>query len=173
MSFRMLSVYGPYRIPFERHSTSRKRKMILAEHGRMFWEKLKDKQILKKQGCYVFALQAGRGATPWYVGKSGKSFQQECFASHKLNRYNAALFAGKQGTPVLFFVALPGKKSKVAVRVINDIETYLIQTAKLANPKLLNKSKSKSPKWGISHVVRGGKGKANRSEGTFCNMLSL
>ncbi|MEW5796295.1 MAG: hypothetical protein AB1772_08020 [Candidatus Zixiibacteriota bacterium] len=147
--------------------------MIAATHGKVFWQKLKDKSILRKQGCYVFALRAGKGATPWYVGKSGKSFQQECFAAHKLVKYSQALFAGKQGAPVLFFVALPGKKNKIAVRVIYEIETYLIQTAKVANPKLLNKSQSKPPKWGIAHVVRGGKGKRNKTDVAFCNMLSL
>jgi hypothetical protein len=173
MSLRMLHVFGPFRIPVQKHPRFRKVKLIEAKHGRAFWEKLKDRQIAKKQGCYVFALRAGKGATPWYVGKAGKSFKQECFGFHKLSLYNSALFSGKQGTPVLFFVALPGKKNRVAAKIINQIETYLIQIAKLANPDLLNKKKTKPLRWGIAHVIRGGKGKATAGERTFLNMLDL
>jgi len=147
--------------------------MISGEHGRMFWAKLKDTLISKKQGCYVFALRAGRGATPWYVGKAGKSFQQECFGSHKLIKYNTALFAGRVGSPVLYFVALPGKKKKISAKILSDLETYLIRVAKDSNPKLLNKINTKPPKWGIAHVVRSGQGKLTKGESSFRKMLDL
>ncbi len=172
MNPRMLKVYGPYKVPFTRQSHG-SGKMIEGKHMREFAEDLPDRFIMAKQGCYIFALRAGRGATPWYIGKSGKSFRQECFTPHKLNKYNRALFEGKRGTPVLYFVALPGQKKKISAKIITEVETYLIGIAKAANPKLLNVSKTKPPKWGILGVVRSRTGKPSATETAFRKMMCV
>lgn len=172
MGFRMLKVFGPFKVPSQRHKSGAGR-MIGREHDIPFWNKANSPLLKRKQGCYIFALRAGRGATPWYVGKAGKSFQQECFTPDKLNKYNEALFKGKKGTPVLFFVALPDKKKKIAASIIKDIETHIIRLAKDANPHILNKSKTKSPRWGIERVIRGKQGKPNSNETAFRKMLGL
>lgn len=172
MGFRMLSVLGPFKVPFHKHSLGFG-KRIEKEHQNQFWTKANEPFLMKKQGCYVFALQAGRGSTPWYVGKAGKSFQQECFTSDKLNKYNRALFAGRKGSPVLFFVTLSGKKKKIGTSTIRDVETYLIKVAMETNPNLLNKSKTRRPAWGIKGVCRGGMGKPTGRERAFRKMLGL
>jgi len=172
MSRKMLKVFGPYKVPVRKQKSGHG-KMIDKEHECKFWDKIRDEGLERKQGCYIFALRAGRGATPWYVGKAGKSFEQECFALDKLNKYNKALFEGKKGTPVLFFVALDGKKKKIAGKTIKEVETYLIQVAKDANRELINKSKTKPPNWGITRVVRGGQGRPLAAELLFRTMLGF
>ena len=172
MGFRMLSVKGPIKVQFNKQRSGHG-KRIEKEHQNPFWQRASEPLLEKKQGCYVFALRAGRGSTPWYVGKASKSFQQECFTSDKLQKYNRALFGGKKGSPVLFFVTLPGKKMKISARTIKDVETYLIGVAKETNPNLLNKSKTKTPAWGIKAVYRGGQGKPNQTERAFRKMLGL
>jgi hypothetical protein len=151
MSRKMLKVFGPYKVPVRKQKSGRG-KMIDKEHERQFWEKIRDQELEKKQGCYIFALRAAKGATPWYVGKAGKSFQQECFTSDKLNKYNKSLFDGRQGTPVLFFVALEGRKKKISSQTIKEVETYLIRVAKEANRDLINKSKTKPPNWASNEL---------------------
>ena len=57
-------------------------------------------------------------------------------------QYNKLLFKGLKGTPVMFFVALPGAKKKIPTLDIDDIETFLIQSAKSRNPEVLNSKKT-------------------------------
>jgi hypothetical protein len=172
MSKTMLKVFGPYKVPIRKPKSGRG-KRIDKEHEREFWDVIHDEELKRKQGCYIFALRAAKGATPWYVGKAGISFQQECFSPDKLNKYNRSLFDGKQGTPVLFFVALDGKKKKIAKQTIKEVEAYLIRVAKEANPDLINRSKTKPPNWGIMRVVRGGMGKPSVAESLFRTMMGF
>ena len=170
---RMLQVYGPFAVPFAR-IRARSSKWIGNEHSKRFWDKVRDSHLHKKQGCYVFCLRAGKGFTPWYVGKAAKSsFQKECFTPHKLNKFNEALSKGKNGTPILFFIALSGKKIKIGAAIIEEVETFLIRAGKDANPSLLNKSKTKPSNWGITGVIRGQQGKPKKVEVAFSKMMAI
>lgn len=81
---------------------------VSAENRRTFRAQLEAKHpgLASAVGCYVFAIRAGRGILPWYVGKTCKQgFVQECFEPHKLNHYNEVLYSKERGTPVLYLVA--------------------------------------------------------------------
>ncbi len=74
-------VVGPYEIPCDKTGTI---KFIdYKEHIVEFWENVKT-GIKEKKGFYVFALKAGRGYSPWYIGKTNPSLEKECFDSEKI-----------------------------------------------------------------------------------------
>jgi hypothetical protein len=127
----------------------------------------------EKQGCYIFALRAGKGYTPWYVGKTKKqNFQKECFATYQLGKYNQALF-GRNGSPVMFFVAPGGNKNVLPKEVISEMERFLIQQGHYENPKILNKANARHPEWGIKGVLRSGQGQPNSDAKAFRRMMGL
>jgi hypothetical protein len=139
-----------------------------------FWEEAY--YFKEKQGCYVFAVRAARGYTPWYVGKTNKSFKEECFTDNKLVKYNNVLHPKNEklhGKPVIFFIAPPGGKKKVRKKIVNELETFLIRTAKFTNPKLMNKMNVKLPDWGIKGVIRGGSGSPTSEARSFSKMMDL
>ena len=141
MSEKRLEMFGPISIPCD---VDGKKKCILDQNVKEFWNDTIAQQMEKKQGCYIFALKAGHGYTPWYIGKTTKTFKQESFALHKIKKYNECLWGGKKGTPVMFFIALPGHRNKVPALVIKDIEKFLIQSAALKNPNILNSHHTKN-----------------------------
>jgi hypothetical protein len=138
-----------------------------------FLEKLNEHGLASKNGCYIFALKAGKGYSPWYVGKATKSMKQECMALASMRHYNAVLANGDKGTPVMFFVVPEGAKNKVGKNVCDDIETFLIQSAYKANPALRNIQKTKVPEWSIKGLVRSGQGRPTKTEESFKTMMGL
>jgi hypothetical protein len=57
-------------------------------------------------GCYVFAVRAGKGFNPYYVGQACKrSILAEALNPSNREKYNKVL-GDRQGTPVLFFIPL-------------------------------------------------------------------
>lgn len=167
-----LVTYEPIEIPFRRLQNGSV-KQITAQNVAQFWGKPEARRIAEKQGCYVFALRAAKGYRVWYVGKATKSFEQECFAHHKLNHYNEVLFDGRKGTPVLFIVAPDGKKKKVPEDLCDEIETFLIQAAYVENPDIKNRQKTKIPTWTIAGVVRRSKGAVSTKAQVFRIMMGL
>jgi len=171
MQTTALETFGPVKIPFVGVG---KMKHIRDEHIAEFWGQAIARDMVKKQGCYVFALQASKGFVPWYVGKASKTFKQEIFTDHKIKKYNQLLWEGKKGTPVMFFVALPANLRKVPVKVINDMEKFLIQSAVLKNEDVLNTHNTKNlPEWSIKGVVRASKGKPSAKSQVFKTMMGL
>src|SRR2546425_8953834 len=69
----------------------------------------------------------------------------------------------EKGTPILFLVASPLGKGRVNVKVIDDLENFLIQNAKAKNPHLVNKTGTKEADWAIQGVVRRKGGKTSAS----------
>jgi hypothetical protein len=167
-----LIVLGPYSIPHEKLSKGTS-KQITKENAKSFWEQEEVTQAAMKQGCYIFALKAGKGFTPWYVGKATKNFKQEALHQIKLTYYNEVIFKGKRGKPVIFLIAKPSNLKKIPSKQINDLEKFLIQSAYYKNPELKNKQNANQPGWGIAGVIRGGKGKACINAKQFKNMLNL
>lgn len=100
--------------------------------------------ISTAHGVYMFAMRAGNGYTPWYVGKTvrRRGFSQEVFDSHKLVHYNKVLRAYKSGTPVIFLVYPVTPVNSVIRRPrhseVDWVERHLISVAIEANPKLRN-----------------------------------
>jgi hypothetical protein len=162
------SVEGPFEVAVYQGKAGR---TITDENVKTFWA---DNQVLaKRRGCYVFGIRAGKGWTPGYVGKATKSFKQEVFAHHKLTRYQQFLADYQKGTPVLFFVVLPVKKGKANAAHIGDLERFLIQTGMAANSDLLNIKGTKEAEWGISGVLRSGKGKPSKAAADFRKLMKL
>lgn len=163
-------VYGPFKIPFDGNV----QKKVKDSELNKFWQQGDLKKIQKKQGLYIFALQAGKGYTPWYVGKTAKQdFVKECFTTDKLNKYNKTLFKGLKGTPVMFFIARPGNKKKAPNAIVDNMETFFIQEAKYKNSGLLNTQKAKLPEWGIDGVIRSGKGTSSKQSRGFKKLMGL
>jgi hypothetical protein len=167
-----LEIIGPVSIPFQTNGKGSAKHIGNAE-VKAFWASNGAKEIAQKQGCYVFALKAARGYRPWYVGKATKSMEQECMEPHKLNHYNQVLFKGNKGTPVLFFVVLGGNKKKVSAAVIDEMETFFIQTVLTKHPEIQNIQKTNLPKWTVKGVVRGGQGKPKQNASDFRKMMGL
>lgn len=129
--------YGGFEIP---------RKNKIVDHASLegFWNSVEQEEGLSSaKGCYVFAVKAGRGMRPWYVGQAGgeRGFKQEVFGDHKLKHYNG-LISGQRGTPFMFFIAAKTAKDrfrKVSGLELNWVENFLISLAVEANGNLLNK----------------------------------
>lgn len=166
-----LMVYGPFDVDFEDRPGG---KIITSKHGSAFWSMPKVSGLKAKQGCYVFAMRAGKGFKPWYVGKASKGFAGETFTDHKRNLYQEALSWGHKGTPVLFFVAPPDKKRKVPSNALSHMEKELIQFAAKKNPKLCNTHhRNNLPQWTIKGVIRAAPGKPNAREKKFSKMMNI
>ena len=104
-------VAGPFPIPYDAPKTGTSKHIAVA-HAKSFWDDAATRRLQSATGCYVFALKTGPGFSPWYVGKATKGFGQEVFTDHKLRIYNEVVFAGRKGTPVLFFVVRPGRRAR-------------------------------------------------------------
>ena len=168
-----LCVMGFVEIPFETTGKGNKHKQITKINRKEFFEKEDFQSISNKQGCYVFALKAAQGFTPWYVGKTKISMINECMTDGKLIPYNEVLFRGLNGKPVMFFVVPPGDKKKIPQKIIDEIETFLIRNARLKNDKLKNKQKIKPLQWSIKGVFNSARGGPETEAKSFKKMIGL
>ena len=151
-----------------------KAKRISKENGKEFWEKPEVIFLKHKQGCYIFALRAGKGFTPWYVGKATKTLEQEAFTSHKRgDHYNKILRNGGIGTPVMLYAAQSGTKRKIPPKEISHMEKTLIEYAAHKNPKLSNVKSRSVPRWGIKGVIRSPKGTHSATSKVFKSMMKM
>lgn len=135
------SIHGPYRMHRRKGLVDTSKEAI-----RDFWKQVEDDEpyVSNSCGCYVFAIRAGKGVRPWYVGLAEKqSFEHECYSIHKINIYNEAL-AERKGTPILFLIARRtngekfSKPSSNGHRSAQLLETLLIGSALDKNPDLMN-----------------------------------
>jgi hypothetical protein len=108
-----------------------------------FWQSVEDaRQGLQDAiGCYIFAIRAGRGTKPWYVGKTERSFRQEAWQPGKLLLFSKHLDSRKRGTPVLYLIAKQTSRGRFAKgsRSVKPLEEMLIGQCLLRNHRLLNK----------------------------------
>lgn len=167
MALTLFNVKGPFTVPLYEGVDSK----MVTEDLSQFWAHCES--IKPLVGCYVFAIRAGKGFTPLYVGKTTNSFEKECFTDHKIKHYNYGLASYKKGTPVMFFIAYPAKKGKTNAADVKDLEDFLIQVGRRINPDLRNIKGVKQPSWGIKGVIRGGKGKATTSETALRRVFGL
>ena len=138
------TIHGPFEIKRQGKTVNH-----LATELKKFWSEI-DEQFEGLSfacGCYLFALKAGKGSTPWYVGKAEKqSFSKEVFNSHKVQYYND-IIANQKGKPIIFILAKRTRKkkfvkpSKNGHSDIDFLETLLIGAALGKNRDLLNKKK--------------------------------
>ncbi|XXF79736.1 hypothetical protein P2318_08235 [Myxococcaceae bacterium GXIMD 01537] len=163
------AVYGPFKVPLEPGKNGK----MIARDLSGFWAGVGDVRWMR--GVYVFAMRAGRGYTPIYVGKAAKqSFEHESFAIQKLaHHYGPALLDFRKGSPVIFFVAHPASRGAINKRLIDEIETFMIDAASAKNPYLSNVHKKPVHEWRICGVVRGKRGEATRSTGALKKAVGL
>ena len=137
--------YGPFEIPTLDRVPDRKR---LNE----FWDMVEECEpgLSSAIGCYIFAVRAGRGIRPWYVGKTDRlGFRREAFQAPKLLIYGEVLRPRKRGTALLYLIArhTPGqkfmKRKTNENKVIGRLEEMLIGSSLLRNPDLANKRTTK------------------------------
>lgn len=167
MARTIFAVNGPFDVPLQPNTRAK----MVAEDLSLFWAECSS--LRSKIGVYVFAIRAGKGLTPLYVGKTTKSFERECFTDHKLKHYNYALADYQKGTPVMFFVTYPAKKGPVSTADIADLEDFLIQVGRTINADLRNIRGVAGPSWGIKGIIRGGKGNTNDSEKQFRRLFGM
>lgn len=145
-------------------------KRITEAHIKTFWQDYSD--LTNQKGCYVFALKK-KSIVPFYVGKASKGFGKEIFAPHKTEKYTAVLHTHIVGYPIFYFITHPLSKGKSNLKAIDEMETYLIQSALIVNPGLKNIQKTKLPSWTIRNVIEKSPGKSKKCEIDFAKMLRL
>ena len=161
-------IHGPFQIPVEQLARGRHIPKNLDE----FWDDVGD--IKPRRGVYVFGIRAGQGITPWYVGKATRTFEQECFASHKrAAHYTPTILKYLRGTPVMFFAVYPKQVGPPNSKKIDELEKFLINVGSVKNEELTNILGRKKPTWGIAGVLRGGKGRHGEAPAQFRKSMGL
>lgn len=136
--------FGPFIIPRRTSPSGNKVLDSSAESISAFWDVVdkKRRQLSTACGCYIFAIRAGGGIKPWYVGQSKTGFRNECFQPSKVNHYHDIVNNSLKGTPVLIFVArhttAGNLSTTLSIREANFVEQYLISFALWNNPALKN-----------------------------------
>jgi hypothetical protein len=132
--------FGPFKMPTNGKQVNR-------HASAAFWSKVDqhDSGLSSAVGCYIFAIRAGRGAKPWYVGKTERqTFKGETWSAGKLNIYNEALNSRMRGSGILYLIAKrtrTGRFAKPRQGGIGDIrvlENLLIGSCLARNSDLLN-----------------------------------
>ncbi len=100
-------------------------------------------------GCYIFAIRAGKGYTPYYVGQACKwSMLREALNPSNREKYNKACSESK-GMPVIFFLPMRTpkgryrKKGSSGLASIDFLERWLIAKAIDKNPDLINNKETR------------------------------
>jgi hypothetical protein len=104
---------------------------------------------LSRACCYVFAIRAGQGYTPHYVGQACvTSLVGEALNASNCMKYNK--IKNGKGTPVIFLLPLLTKTGKFRKRPasgklpsIEFLEKWLITTCLVKNPNLQNNKLTK------------------------------
>jgi hypothetical protein len=102
-------------------------------------------------GCYVFTLRAGKGYTPYYIGKSSKrGIAEEALNPSNREKYNEALGDSK-GRPMLFVIPMLTPEGRFrkkmqgdgSLEAIDFLEQWLIATAIEKNRDLINNKQTR------------------------------
>jgi len=90
-----------------------------------------------------------------------------------LLKYNAALAKSNFGTPVVFFLVHPTQQGAPNIRVIGEVERFLIRQAKAENPHLLNVKNAQVQRWSITGVIYSAPGQPSSSARSFRKAMGL
>lgn len=159
-------IAGPF--PLTRHGN---KKLIDEQSVIDLRSRLEDREsgLSKSIGCYVFAIHAGRGYTPYYVGQSCKrSLLLEALNASNRGKYNHAC-SESNGRPVLFLLPkrTPSgkfKKKGRASATINFLERWLIARALEKNIHLINNKETRFlRKISVPGFFNAGKGQPSKS----------
>ena len=137
-------VKGYFEVPLrEVNTANRKGKEIDSGRINDFWEDVDCTEIISsKKGVYIFANKVSHGFKPIYVGMTTKTFKNECFQAHKVNKLQAFFDNSLRTKLVLFFIVKESSRdAKDDDDVIADVESFFIYQAYMANEDLLNDRK--------------------------------
>jgi hypothetical protein len=127
-------------------------------------ETLSSLGFLGLRGCYIFGTRVAHGVIhPYYVGKTAKSFGQECFQPHKIEKYNDTLHHAPHGTPLMLFVVPKATRGAFNEKSLAALEQYLIGLAYQTNPDIQNLHGLPKPMFlieGVQKAKMGPKGPA-------------
>ncbi len=164
-------IYGPYDIPRNRYGKSN---LITKDSVATLREVIDNDSLVNGCGCYVFAMRAGKGFKPWYVGQASRmKLLDEALNPNNREKYNK-ISASQKGTPILFLIpklttggkfAKPTRNKNGELKAVNFLEEWLIATALQKNPKLINHQNTHFLKY--LHVV--GLFNPKVGEGTTCS----
>ncbi len=137
--------YGEFEVP-RKQSTKGKVFNDSTKVLNDFWDMVDQKirGLSTARGCYIFAIKAGKGIKPWYVGQTKKTFRDECFQPQKKAHYNNVINDTARGTPVMILVARHTSENKTKLsktlppKEADFVEQLLISQALSANPNLVN-----------------------------------
>ena len=140
------------------------------------WFEVLDIDGANAPGLYIFSLKAGRGFTPWYVGKAAQqSLRDEITTSDKILKFNGVV-RDNIGTPFLTLIPRRTKEKESLSKIgrhtdIDDVETLLIQKCLLKNPSLLNIKKTSIYK----NIVIGGmlNSRQGKPSSAICDFKSV
>lgn len=159
-------IYGHFPIPREGKTI-----VLNAQSRKKFWREVGDMyckpDLPDSHGCYVFAIKAAKGYTPFYVGKADtSSFRQEVLNPYNIEKYNNVLIRRKSGTPILFLlprVTDAGNFGQVTTKekpAIGALEDMLIARAIRKNKNAQNISGTKMLREIVVHgFMNSGRGK--------------
>jgi hypothetical protein len=116
-----------------------------------FWSQVEQETagLSSAKGCYVFGIKTSGGPSvfPWYMGKTLRSFDVECFQYHKRVLYAKAISFYKRATPCIFFIPRMTNGglfySGSGAIATNFLDRHLISLGLQVNPDLLNKKDTK------------------------------
>jgi len=141
-------VSGPHKIPTRKISKGIIHLDLRKEAIKHFWDKARKETELPIDtavGYYIYAVRAGPGIMPWYVGQAKKSFGLEIFSLANQKKYETHFNSNnRKGTPVILFVIRQTPKGKMqdvklSHKEADWVEDYLIRCGLNKNPDLLNK----------------------------------
>lgn len=110
-----------------------------------------DEGLSEACGCYVFAVRAGRGYTPYYVGQASKrAIADEALNPSNREKYNVVLGLGR-GRPMTFILPMLTPQGRYRKRrqvnrklpEMSFLERWLITTAIQKNPNLVNNKETR------------------------------
>ena len=135
-----------------------------------FWQ---ENEFHNWLGCYIFGARWGGRVTPWYVGRTGRTFEEEAFERHKLKHYNTVLEERPKCRPVMMFVYRESFKGRVEAIPYDYLETELIRMCAQVNQGLKNDKKMRQKVLLIRGVTDKTRGRKSSETLDFRNMLSL
>ena len=102
-------------------------------------------RFTENYGCYVFAIKTDTELKPVYVGQAFKQpLGHESFTSNKRWKLDKALTKTIGGTLLVQFI-VPVDDEPLTQRMLNEMESALIQFAYRKNPRIENKKRVKKP----------------------------
>lgn len=163
--------HGPFKIPVQHYRNGAK---AIANNPALkkFWDREVGENLSDRNGCYVFAVQAGPAIMPWYVGRTtAQTFALECFSGDKPKKYEQAMGNYAACTPLLFLLE---SSTTIATKKIMELEQFLIELAAAANPKIQQTKGIPRPLWVIPGVTQSnGQGKVSDTVLKFRDAFNL